>query len=124
MDPLHLIANPGWAGDLAKTIRECTCDEMLLAIPLAGLVGISPESSWLKPVAQRVVFHYEGCVCCFNDHLGCVCLVLLSSVIRGNDVTNYAPSLSHVYGLPPTSRVTELFLRQVRSAIQADPPHP
>ncbi len=53
MDP-----NPAWAGDLAKTVRECTCDEMLQAIPLAGLVGISPESSWLKPVAQRVVFHY------------------------------------------------------------------
>ena len=62
MDPLLLSANPAWAGNLVRTIRECTCDEMLQAIPLAGLVGISPESSWLKTGSQRVVFLYEGCV--------------------------------------------------------------
>lgn len=39
---------------------------MLQAIPLAGLVGISPESSWLKTGSQRVVFLYEGYALLFS----------------------------------------------------------
>ena len=65
----RITSSPSWAGkDLVHELRDCTCDEMLQAIPLAGLVGISPESSWLKTGSQRVVFLYEGYALLFSLH--------------------------------------------------------